>query len=133
MVKDFQKNPELEIHGFLGAKDMNEEIEDFLKTLLEKKKEKPDGVPTNIVLIGSLKYWYANYCKEHYNTKIVESGTFPMEHEIFTYGNKVSILMYHKNEVAGITIESISLANGIRSMFELIWKYAPDIADKKVL
>lgn len=56
-----------------------------------------------------------------------------MEHELFTYGNKVAILMYHKQEVAGIIIESISLANGIRSMFELIWKYAPDITESKVL
>ena len=56
-----------------------------------------------------------------------------MEHELFTYGNKVAILMYHKHEVAGIILESTSLANGIRSMFSLIWKYAPDIADNKVL
>lgn len=131
VIKDFQKNPNTEIHGFLGAKDMDIEVENFLKTSLEKKKEKPIETPTNIILIGSHTYWYAEYCRKHYKTKIVEDGLFPMEHEIFTYGNKVAILMYHKKEVAGIIIESTSLANGIRSMFELIWKYAPDIRDKK--
>lgn len=127
VVKDFKNNPQIEIHGFLGAKDMNEEIEEFLQTSLERKKEKPDEVPTNIILIGSHQYWYAQYCKNHYNTKIVESTTFPMEHEIFTYGNKTVVLMYHKKEVAGIIIESESLSNGIRSMFELIWKYTPSL------
>lgn len=126
VIKDFQNNPEWEIHGFLGANDMDAEVEEFIRKSLETKKEKPETIRTNIILVGSHEYWYANYCKEHYNTKIVESGVFPMEHEIFTYGNKVAILMYHKKEVAWIIIESTSLAHGIRSMFELIWKYAPD-------
>ena len=64
-------------------------------------------------------------------TKTVEESTFAMEHEIFTYENKVVILMYHPQEVSGVIIESLSLANWIRSMFDLIWKYAPDIREKK--
>lgn len=72
VIRDFQKDPTMEIHGFLGAKDMNIEVEDFIRTSLETKKEKPVETPTNIILIGDHQYWYANYCRTHYNSKTVE-------------------------------------------------------------
>ena len=130
VIKDFKKEPTMQLHGFLGAKTMDSEFETFLQNTLEKTQQKPAEAPTHVVLVGDHDYWYANYCREHYMTKTVEESTFAMEHEIFTYENKVVILMYHPQEVSGVIIESLSLANGIRSMFDLIWKYAPDIREK---
>jgi len=116
-----------EIYGFLGAKSMDVGFEQFLRNSLEVEKQKPKETPTHVILVGDYDYWYANYCREKYITKTVEELIFPMEHEIFTYQNKVIILMYHSKELSGVIIESQSLANGICSMFELVWKYAPDI------
>jgi HTH-type transcriptional regulator, sugar sensing transcriptional regulator len=130
LIQDFQKDPTMELYGFLGAKEMDNEFEIFLRTALEIDKQKPPETPTHVILVGDHDYWYANYCRDHYMTKTVEEGTVAMEHEIFTYENKVVILMYHPQEVSGVIIESLSLANGIRSMFDLIWKYAPDIREK---
>ena len=110
---------------------MDEQFEAFLQNSLVTEKQKPTETPTHVIVVGNHDYWYANYCREKYITKTVEELTFPMEHEIFTYENKVIILMYHSEELSGVVLESHSLANGIRSMFELVWKYAPDIREKK--
>jgi sugar-specific transcriptional regulator TrmB len=127
LMADFRRTPNTEIHGFLGAKSMDVRFEAFLRSSLEIKKQKPKEIPTHVILVGNHDYWYANYCREKYVTKTVEDLRFPMEHEIFTYEDKVVILMYHSEELSGVIIESRSLALGIRSMFELVWKYAPDI------
>lgn len=131
LIHDFQKRPNMELHGFLGAKSMDSSFEKFLRNSLEIENQKPKETPTHVILVGDYDYWYANYCREKYITKTVEELNFPMEHEIFTYENKVIILMYHTEELSGIIIESHSLAQWIRSMFELVWKYAPDIRAKK--
>lgn len=131
LILEFKRSPNVEIHGFLGAKSMDPSFEQFLKNSLEVEKQKPKETPTHVILVGDHDYWYANYCREKYVTKTVEELTFPMEHEIFVYGDKVVILMYHSEELSGVIIESHSLAEGIRSMFELVWKYAPDLRAKK--
>ena len=112
---------------------MNTDFKNFLKESLIDKKQKPKEAPTHVIIVGNQHYWYADYCREKYFTKTVEELSFPMEHEIFTYESKVIILMYQSEELSGIIIESQSLANGIRSMFELVWKYAPDINKNRVL
>lgn len=127
LIRDFQANPNMELFGFLGAKSMDSRFEQFLRNSLEIEQSKPSETPTHVILVWNSDYWYANYCREKYFTKTVEELSFPMEHEIFTYWNKVIILMYHSDELAGAIIESHSLANWIRSMFELIWKYAPEV------
>lgn len=130
LILDFQNYPTTELYGFLGAKTMDPIFESFLRNSLEVEKQKPKETPTHVILVGDYDYWYANYCREKYLTKTVEELTFPMEHEIFAYENKVVILMYHSEELSGVIIESQSLAKGIRSMFELVWKYAPDLRAK---
>lgn len=131
LILEFKWSPNVEIHGFLGAKSMDPSFEEFLRNALEVEKQKPSETPTHVILVGDHDYWYANYCRDKYVTKTVEELTFPMEHEIFTYGDKVAILMYHSEELSGVIIESHSLAQWICSMFELVWKYAPDLRAKK--
>lgn len=127
VIRDFQTQPELVIHGFLWAQSMDPRFEDFLRNSLTVEKQKPDQTPTHVIIVWDSSYWYADYCREKYMTKTVEALTFPMEHEIFTYEDKVIILMYTTGELSWVIIESRSLAQWVRSMFELVWKYAPDI------
>lgn len=127
LLVDFRNNPHTEIHWFLWARYMDKSFENFLRNSLEKKKQKPKEIPTKVIIVWDYNYWYASYCRENYTTKTVEELNFPMEHEIFAYGDKVVILMYQSSELSGVIIESKSLAQGIRSMFDLVWKYAPDI------
>lgn len=131
LIRDFQQEPTMELYGFLGAKSMDHWFEAFLQNSLITEKQKPAETPTHVIVVGNHDYWYANYCREKYITKTVEELNFPMEHEIFTYKNKVVILMYQSEELSGVIIESKSLASWVRSMFELVWKYAPDIKGKK--
>lgn len=130
VIKDFKEKPTMSLHGFLGAKEMDIQFEEFLRNALEKDHSKPKEAPTHVIIVWSANYWYAEYCKQNYTTKVVDELIFPMKHEIFTYENKVIILMYHSTELSGIMIESESLAQGIRSMFELVWKYAPETTEK---
>jgi hypothetical protein len=97
-----------------------------MRDLLEVKKQKPKEAKTHVIIIWDYDYWYADYCREKYITKVVEKLDFPMEYEIFTYENKIIILMYKTWELSWLIIESKSLALGIKSMFQLIWKYAPE-------
>ncbi len=133
LVEDFKDDPTMELYGFLGAKTMDIQFEQFLRNSLEVEKKKPKEAPTHVIIVGDSNYWYANYCREKYMTKTVEELNFPMEHEILTYENKVAILMYHTEELSWVLIESRSLARWIRSMFELVWKYAPNTNNSTLL
>lgn len=106
---------------------MDPVFETYLRRTLEVERRKPPEVPTHVIIVGESDHWYARYCREHYHTKTVPMPAFPMEHEIFAYQDQVIILMYHTSELSGIVIESRSLADGIRSMFDLVWSYAPDL------
>ncbi len=126
VIKDFQDKPNTELYCILWAKNMDKEYEDFLKNSLEVKKTKPKETPTHVIIIWEYDYWYANYCREKYMTKTVEKFDFPMEHEIIIYENKVAIVMYKTWELSWVILESTSLADGLRAMFQLIWKYVPE-------
>lgn len=125
LLKDLTEHPEYDIFGFLWANNMDKNFEIYLQELLEIKKSKSEEIKTHIIIMGKPDYWYAQYCRDHYITKTIAEWSFPMEHEMFTYGwNKTMILMYHEKELSGMIIESESLARWIRSIFDLVWKSA---------
>jgi hypothetical protein len=46
-----------------------------------------------------------------------------MWNEIVLWWNKVGILSYNTDEIYWLIIESKILSSGLKSMFNLIWKY----------
>lgn len=58
--------------------------------------------------------------------KYVPEGRFPGSSEITIYGtNKVSIVNFEKNKLAGIIIEDYSIHNMLKTVFELTWNSLP--------
>lgn len=68
---------------------------------------------------------YAEYNIKTHDSIVIDDPVFDFANEIVIYGNsKVAILMYTTNELCGLTIESTTLHNGLKSMFNLIRKLA---------
>jgi len=66
---------------------------------------------------------YSDYNIKTHESIVVDDPVFDFANEIIVYGNsKVAILMYNTNELCGLTIESTTLHNGLKSMFNLIRK-----------
>ncbi len=51
LIKDFKKNPTMQLHGFLGARTMDSEFEIFLQNTLEKTRQKPAEALTHVILV----------------------------------------------------------------------------------
>ncbi len=66
---------------------------------------------------------YSEYNIKAHDSIVIDDPVFDFANEIILYGNnKIAILMYASNELCGLTIESTTLHNGLKSMFNLIRK-----------
>ena len=67
---------------------------------------------------------FKNIYKEFWpKIKFVAKDKFPSSSEITIYGtNKISIINFAKNKLAGIIIEDISIHEMLKTVFELAWK-----------
>ena len=57
-------------------------------------------------------------------TKFIAGKDFPLEIEINVYGNKTAFFSYRHDEMFGVIIESASIANSMKAIFNLCWKIA---------
>lgn len=65
---------------------------------------------------------YVKYHKKSHNTIIVDKPLFNLGNEIVVFGeNKVAVLMYATEEMSGLIIESQTLHDGLKSLFNLVW------------
>ncbi len=54
--------------------------------------------------------------------KFIPPETYPFENELDIYGDNVSIISLSPDDEYGVIIRSRSIAKGLRSIFELLWK-----------
>lgn len=65
---------------------------------------------------------YADFNIKRHDSIVIDDPVFDLANEIVMYGNtKVAILMYQTNELCWLSIDSLTLHNGLKSMFHLIW------------
>lgn len=57
--------------------------------------------------------------------KFFDKDKFPIDIEIDIYGDKLALYNLNKNNPDGTIIENLSLANSMRSIFNLIWDLLP--------
>jgi len=92
---------------------------DYIKKRIEKNiRVRAIGADTPEVRI-----WSENDAKQLRESRMVPEEKFPCENEINIYGDKVSILSL-TNEMIAVVIESKSIANTQRAIFELAWEGA---------
>ena len=78
---------------------------------------------TKAILAQQSNNKYIKYHIEKYDTLVVNDPIFDFSDEIVVYWkDKVAIVMYNVNEMCGLIITSNTLHDGLKSMFNLIWK-----------
>jgi sugar-specific transcriptional regulator TrmB len=66
---------------------------------------------------------YTKFNQKQHESIVIDDQIFDMGNEIIIHGgNKVSVLMYTTHEMCGLLIESKTLHDALKSMFNLIWK-----------
>lgn len=106
---------------FLWTSDIDPVFQDYLtKEFVPLRLKYTTPTKAIISRIGSD---YADYNEKQHDTIVVNDPIFEMSNEIVVYGSsKVAILMYSPKEMSGIVIDSMSLYNWIKNLFNLIWK-----------
>lgn len=74
------------------------------------------------------KIWSENDKAQLRESRMVPAELFPCENEINIYGNKISILSL-TDEMIAVVIESESIANTQRAIFELAWRGAKEFSN----
>lgn len=107
--------------SFVGTQNMDPKFEEFFDNVFIKYRVKQKATTRAIVADTNSKY--SRYHIEKQDAIIVDDPIFNMWNEIVLWWNKVWILSYNTDEIYWLIIESKILSNGLRSMFNLIWKY----------
>lgn len=107
--------------SFLWTSDMDPKFEKFLEEEFIPWRLKNERKTKSIVTKASSKY--NNYTKEKHDTIVIDDPIFDMWNEIVLYWKaKVAILLYSNKEMSGFVIESQTLFNGLKNIFNLLWK-----------
>jgi sugar-specific transcriptional regulator TrmB len=56
-------------------------------------------------------------------TKVISKESFPMEIEINIYDKKTAFFSYKQEDMFGVILESQAIANSMRAIFDLCWKF----------
>jgi len=56
-------------------------------------------------------------------TKVISKESFPMEIEINIYDKKTAFFSYKEEDMFGVILESQSIANSMKAIFDLCWKF----------
>lgn len=104
---------------FLGTQEIDNNfhqwlVNEFVPLRLQEKRK------TRSIIANDTSY-YNQYTKDYHEYIIVDQPTFAMRNEIVIYGNsKVAILLYSKDEMSGIVIDSQSLHDSLTHIFGLV-------------
>lgn len=109
---------------FVGTTDIDPGLQKYLVEDFAPRRLKYKTKTKAIISQKSLKQSsYAKYNKSKHDSLIVDDPVFDIANEIVIHGkDKVSLLMYGTNEMSALVVSSQTLHNGLKSMFNLIWK-----------
>lgn len=112
-----------EILNYSNSYEIRKQWPNYDKEYVEKRAKKkiflrgicPDDKAGELVHKEDKKY--------HRKMRLISSGQFDFTNEINIYDDKVSIISF-KDELIGMIIESIEIANSQRAIFEMCWQFA---------
>ncbi len=107
---------------FTGSGDMDPGLQSyFVDTFIPWRLKFPRK--THSILAGKSDNKYVKYHTQSHKYLEINDPVFVFADEIIIYGrDKVAIIMYNTNELCWLVISSITLHDGLKSMFSLIWK-----------
>lgn len=117
-------NSQTDILSFLGIEQTNKELLTYLyKDFLVRRIK--NGIHAKVILpdSGENKRYAGIDKKAKKESKVISDPDFSIEGEINLYGpNKVSIALFHDNEMSGLILQSEKLYNTMKSIFNLVWR-----------
>ncbi len=112
-----------DIYAFENVEHMSFEIQDYLwNDYVPRRAEK--GIFAYVITpktTGNVKFRKDDK-KSNRQTKFIPLEDFPVEIEINIYGKKTSFFSYKHDEMFGVILESATIANSMRAIFNLCWK-----------
>ncbi len=107
----------------LQIEDMDAELGEWIRTYFTPKRVKNKIPLKAIVAAGKHAEKFKEEDKERYRfSRIVPSETFPFEHEVTGYGDKIAFIHYKKNTpLIGVVIKHPYFAKTMKAMFDLGW------------
>src|SRR3989338_7369905 len=103
---------------FVGTNKIDPHFQEYLSKEFVPWRLKYKTKTRVIAAKGTSKY--AEYNIKTHDSIVVDDPAFDFANEIIVYGNnKIAILMYATNELCGLTIESTTLHNALKSMFNV--------------
>jgi sugar-specific transcriptional regulator TrmB len=113
------------IYSFENVEHMSFEIHDYLwNDYVPRRVEKEIFAYVITPKTSSHIKFRKNDKKSNRQTKFIGLENFPMEIEINIYGKKTSFFSYKHDEMFGVILESDTIANSMRAIFNLCWKIA---------
>ena len=108
---------------FVGTTNIDEKLQKYLVDEFVPRRLKHKTKTKAIISKESLNQSYAKYNKSKHDSIVIDDPLFDIANEIIIHGkDKISMLMYNPNEMSALVITSQTLHNGLKSMFNLIWK-----------
>lgn len=109
---------------FVGTTDIDPGLQKYLVEEFVPWRLKHKTKTKAIISRQSLKQSsYAKYNKSKHDSLIIDDPIFDIANEIIIHGkDRVSLLMYGTNEMSALVVNSQTLHNWLKSMFNLIWK-----------
>lgn len=108
---------------FIWTTNIDPRLEKYLVEEFVPRRLKHKTKTKAIISKESLNQNYSQYNKSKHDSIIIDDPIFNIANEIVIHGkNKISILMYNPNEMSALIINSQTLHNGLKSMFNLIRK-----------
>ncbi len=117
-----------DIRAFLGIKDMNQELNEYLNEVHIPARIKNKvrarvllaNTPSHKQLYGAHHDWPNNQKELYTESKSIAHDSFVLWNEIDLYGpDKVAVVLYNQGELSGFIIESKTLYESLRSLFDL--------------
>lgn len=112
-----------DIYAVLQTAEVNTELFKWLTGTYAKQRAKNKIHAKVIVASGK---WSTDYQKkdieEYRTTKVVSSTSFPFQHEVNIYGDKVAFINYKKGEeLLGVVIKHPQISHTMKAIFDLAW------------
>ena len=113
------------IYAFENVENMSEKVKEYIFTEYVPKRVSEKIFAHVIVPDTKENVKYFKGDKDNFReTKVISKSAFPVEIEINIYGQKTAFFSYKEEEMFGVILESQSIANSMRAIFDLCWKFA---------
>ena len=106
---------------FVWTADIDPEMQKWLDTEFVKLRLK-NKTKTKAIISKKILTKYSDYHEEKHDSVLIDDPIFNMENETVLYNWKVAMLLYSTDEMSWVVIESKTLYNSLKSMFNLLRK-----------